>query len=211
MSGLLDLINSPMGKQLISGVAKETGQPENKTADILSMAMPLLVGAMKKNASDPQGAAGLIGALNSKHNGSILDDLGGLFGGGVDSGLKQDGAGILGHVLGSKQPVVENALSKQTGVDSSAISEILKIAAPIIMGYLGRQASQGNVSDSSGLTSLLGSMLGGQPRQNQSLITSLIDSDGDGSVLDDVAGMVLGNSKSKKGGLGGLLGGIFGK
>jgi hypothetical protein len=211
MSGLLDLINSPMGKQLISGVAKETGQPENKTADILSMAMPLLVGAMKKNASDPQGAAGLIGALSSKHNGSILDDLGGLFGGGVDSGLKQDGAGILGHVLGSKQPVVENALSKQTGVDSSAISEILKIAAPIIMGYLGRQASQGKVSDSSGLTSLLGSMLGGQPRQNQSLITSLIDSDGDGSVLDDVAGMVLGNSKSKKGGLGGLLGGIFGK
>ena len=72
MSGLLDLINSPMGKQLISGVAKETGQPENKTADILSMAMPLLVEAMKKNASDPQGAAGLMGALNSKHNGSIF-------------------------------------------------------------------------------------------------------------------------------------------
>ena len=48
MAGLLDLLNSPMGKQLISGVAGQTGQPENKTADVLSMAMPLLLGAMKK-------------------------------------------------------------------------------------------------------------------------------------------------------------------
>ena len=41
--------------------------------------------------------------------------------------------------------------------------------------------------------------------------SELIDADGDGSVLDDVAGMVLGGSKKKKGGLGGMLGGLFGK
>ena len=60
------------------------------------------------------------------------------------------------------------------------------------------------------MNSLLGSMLGGQPQQNQSLITTLLDADGDGSILDDVAGMVMGSNK-KKGGLGGLLGGLFGK
>ena len=32
MSGLLDLLNSPMGKQLINGTAQQTGQPEDKTA-----------------------------------------------------------------------------------------------------------------------------------------------------------------------------------
>ena len=37
----------------------------------------------------------------------------------------------------------------------------------------------------------------------------MLDSDGDGSIIDDVAGMVLGGSN--KGGLGGLLGGLFGK
>ena len=50
MSGLLDLLNSPMGKQIISGVAGQTNQPENKTADVLSMALPILMGAMKRNA-----------------------------------------------------------------------------------------------------------------------------------------------------------------
>ena len=210
MSGLLDLLNSPMGKQLISGVAGQTGQPENKTADVLSMAMPLLLGAMKKNVSSPQGAEGLMSALSSKHDGSILDNLGGLFGGGVDDSVMNDGAGILSHVFGGKQPQVENALSQKSGMDAGSIANILKIAAPIVMGFLGKQKAQSNVSDANGLNSLLGGMLGGQPQQNQSLITTLLDADGDGSILDDVAGMVMGGGK-KKGGLGGLLGGLFGK
>jgi len=210
MSGLLDLLNSPMGKQLISGVAGQTQQPENKTANVLSMAMPLLLGAMKKNVSTPEGAAGLMSALSGKHNGSILNDLGGLFGGGVDDSVLQDGAGILGHVFGNKQPQVENALSQKSGLDAGSVAQILKIAAPIVMGFLGKQTTQSNVSDSTGMNALLGSMLGGQPQENQSLITTLLDADGDGSILDDVAGMVMGSSQ-KKGGLGGLLGGLFGK
>ncbi|WP_298926904.1 DUF937 domain-containing protein [uncultured Allomuricauda sp.] len=213
MSGLLDLLNSPMGKQLISGVAGQTGQPENKTADVLSMAMPLLMGAMKKNASTPGGAQGLMSALSSKHDGSILDNLGGLFGGGVDQGVMDDGAGILGHVFGSKQPQVENALSSKSGIDAGSISQILKIAAPILLGYLGKQTKQQNVSSPDALSGLLGGLMGGGNTANkqQSLIESFLDSDGDGSVIDDLAGMVLNSGGQKKSGLGGLLGGLFGK
>lgn len=210
MAGLLDLLNSPMGKQFISGVAGQTGQSENKTADVLSMAMPLLLGGMKKNVASPQGAEGLMNALSNQHDGSILDDLGGLFSGGVDQSVMDDGAGILGHVFGNSQANVTNALSQKSGLDAGAIANILQIAAPIVMGYLGRQKAQGSVNDANGMNSLLGSMLGGQPQENQSLITTLLDSDGDGSILDDVAGMVMGSSK-KSGGLGGLLGGLFKK
>ncbi|MFT4830386.1 MAG: hypothetical protein ACI815_000020 [Psychroserpens sp.] len=210
MSGLLELLDSPMGKQLIGGIAGQTGNSEDKTANVLSMAMPLLMGAMKKNAASPQGAEGLMNALNSKHNGSILDNLGGLFSGGVDQSVLTDGTGILGHLFGNKQSLVENTLSQKSGLDASSVAEILKIAAPILMGFLGKQKAQNNLKDADGLSSLLGSMLGGQPQQNQSLITSLLDSDGDGSVLDDVTDMVLGSSK-KKGGIGGMLGGLFGK
>jgi len=200
-----------MGKQLISGVAGQTGQPESQTGDVLSMAMPLLLGAMKKNVSTPQGAQGLMNALSNKHDGSILNDLGGLFGGGVDEAVTNDGAGILGHLFGGKQSNVENALSQKSGMDAGAIANILKIAAPIVMGFIGKETKQNNVQDASAMNGLLGSMLGGQPQQNQSLITTLLDADGDGSILDDVAGMVMGGGQKKKGGLGGLLGGLFGK
>jgi len=211
MSGILELFNTPMGAELISGVARETGQPKDKTADVLGMALPLLMGAMKKNVQSPQGAEGLINALSSKHTGGILDNLSGFFGGGVDSQIKEDGAGILGHILGSNQPAVENELSNRSGISPAAIAEMLKIAAPVIMGFLGRQRAQNNISNGSDLNTMLGSLLGGQPQQNQDLITSLIDSDGDGSVLDDVSDIVLGSSSGKQGGLGGLLGGLFGK
>lgn len=211
MSGLLDLLNSPMGKQLISGVAGQTGQSESKAGDVLSMAMPLILGAMKKNVKTPEGAQGLMSALQGgKHDGGILDNLGSFFGGGVDDSAMQDGAGILGHVFGGNQANVENALSQKSGMDAGTVANILKIAAPVVMGFLSKQTAQSNVSDAGGMNALLGSMLGGQPQQNQSLIITLLDADGDGSILDDVAGMVMGTNKSK-GGLGGLLGGLFGK
>jgi len=208
MSGLLDLLSSPMGKQIISGVSGSTGQSESATGNLLSMAMPVLMGAMKKNVQTPEGAAGLMGALAGKHNGGILDNLGGLFNGGVDESVQQEGAGILGHLLGGNQANVENALSQKSGMDSGAVGQVLKIAAPILMGVIGKQTQQAGVSDSNGMNALLGGMLGGQPKENQSLISSLLDSDGDGSILDDIAGMALGG---KAGGIGGLLGGLFGK
>ena len=217
MAGILDLLNSDLGKTLIQGASSQAGAPANKTADVLSMALPVLMGAMKKNASTPEGAAGLMGALQTKHDGSILDNLGSLFGGGVDDNVLQDGAGILGHVLGGKQNNVQNALSKQSGLDAGTVATILKVAAPILMGYLGKQTQQSNVSGSNGIGDLIGGLLGGGSgtgAKQQSMIEAFLDADGDGSIVDDLAGMLLNQGGNKSGGagmLGGLLGGLFGK
>lgn len=209
MSGILDLLNSEMGKTIVSGVAGQTNQPQNKTHDVLMMAMPVLMAAMKRNATSPEGAEGLLGAINSKHDGSILNNLNSLFGGGVDDDVMNDGSKILGHVLGNKQHTVENAISAKSGIDSGSVAQILKVAAPILMGMLGNQAKQQNVNSPSGLEGMLSGLLkGNSPQNEQGFLESILDADGDGSVMDDVAGMVMGNNK--KGGLGGLLGGLFG-
>ena len=212
MEGILDLLNSPMGKTIINGVAGSTGQDSNKTGSVLTMALPVLMKAMQRNAATPQGAEGLMGAL-TKHDGGILDNLGDLFNGGVNDDVVNDGSKILGHVLGSKQQGVEQVIGQKAGMDVGAVGNILKTAAPILMGMLGKQSRQTGVSNSSGIGDLLGGMLGGSKTQNeQSFLEKILDADGDGSVIDDVAGMVLGGSNKKSGGLlGGLLGGLFGK
>ncbi|MBC3759997.1 DUF937 domain-containing protein [Hyunsoonleella sp. SJ7] len=211
MSGILDLLNSDLGKTIISGVAGSTGNDQQKTSSVLTMALPVLMQAMKRNASTPQGAEGLMGALNNKHDGSILDNLGGLFGGGVNEEVKTDGEKILGHVLGGRRQGVEKIIGEKSGLDAGSVANILKVAAPILMGVLGKQTRQNNVSSSNDLGGLLGGLLGGsEAKQEQSFLESILDADGDGSVVDDVAGMVLGQAKNK-GGLGGLLGGLFGK
>jgi len=211
MSGILDLLSSPIGQQIISGVSSQTGQSVDKTSGLLSMAMPVLMGAMQRNASTPDGAAGLLGALSGNHGGGILDNLSGLFDGGVDDSVTNDGAGILSHILGDKQTSVESALSQKSGMDSGSVNNILKVAAPILMGVLGKQASQNNVTDSNGLSNMLGGMLGGgSGSKQQSLIESFLDADGDGSILDDVVGAFSGGSGGG-GAIGNLLGGLFGK
>ena len=215
MTGILDLLNSDTGKAIISGVAGSTGQDTNKTSSVLTMALPVLMKAMQRNATTPQGTESLKSALN-KHDGGILDNLGDLFNGGVNSDVLQDGGKILGHVLGSKQQGVEKVIGQKAGMDTSAVADILKTAAPILMGLLGKQSRQENINNAGDLNGLLGGLLGGNSAQKeQSFLEQILDADGDGSIVDDVAGMILGNagnSQQKSGGLlGGLLGGVFGK
>ncbi len=218
MSGILDLLNGPIGQTIINGVAGSTGQDSSKTSSVLTMALPVLMKAMERNASTPEGAQGLMGAL-SNHDGGILDNLGGLFGGGVDESVTNEGGKILGHILGDKTSGVEQVISQKAGIDAGSVGNILKTAAPLLMGMLGKQSQQSGVSDANGLTSLIGGMLGGAGNsgartKEQSFLEQMLDADGDGSVVDDVAGMLLnqgGNSSSGGGILGSVLGGLFGK
>ena len=213
MSGILDLLNSDLGKSVITGLAGQTGQDTSKTSDLLTMALPVLTQAMSRNAqASPQGADSLLNALNnSQHDGGILNNLDGFFNGGVDESAVTDGSNILNHVLGSKQQNVENALSQKSGIDAGTVSQILKMATPLLMGYLGQQQRQNNVSNSSDLGSMLGGMLqGNDPKNEQNFLESILDADGDGSIVDDVAGMFLdGKTSSKSGSISGMLGDLL--
>ncbi len=212
MSGILDLLGSNLGKSIISGVSGSAGTDESKTSTALTMALPVLMTAMKRNAATPAGAEGLMSAISGKHDGSILDNLGGLFSGGVDDNVKQDGDKILNNVLGDKKSGVKKIIGEKSGLDANSVANILKISAPILMGVVGRQSKQNNFNSSGDLSGMLSNFIGGNDmEEEQNFLEKILDAGGDGSVVDDVASMVLGKAGGKKGGLGGLLGGLFGK
>lgn len=209
MQGLLEMLNSDLGKTVIQGISGSTHQNQSKTKDLLSLAMPVLTQAMQNNASTSKGAESLVQALESKHDGSVLNNLDQFFKGGVDKTDLQDGQKIIGHILGDKEPNVINTLSKQVGLDSSSASHIIQSAAPILMGILGKQKSQSNLQNPSQITDLLGGLIQGSSQnksKTNSLLQSILDSDNDGSIVDDVADMLLGNNQKK-----GLLSKLFGK
>ncbi|NJM79334.1 MAG: DUF937 domain-containing protein [Flavobacterium sp.] len=205
MSGILDLLNSDTGKQLISSITEKTGINASQATAVVSSSLPAMLGAMKNNVSN-DGGSGLLGALTGgRHDGSILDNLGGFFNGGDFS----EGSKILGHVLGGKQDTVVNNLSQNTGVDTGIISKILPMLAPIIMGYLAKQTKSNGVTDGAGLGGLLGGLLGGSGGGSGSILTSVLDQNGDGKL--DASDAMAALSGKKKGGLGSLLGGLFGR
>lgn len=162
------------------------------------MALPAILGAMKSNAKTDEGEKSLNNALESEeHDGSILSSLGGMLSGGDSGSLLSKDGDILGHVLGGGQEsALTSNISKMTGVDASSVGEIIKMAMPLVMGFLGKQKQS---SGGGGLSAMLGSAMGTSGDKDASMLESLLDSDGDGSVTDDLADKFLG------GGLGGFF------
>src|SRR5690606_36502331 len=111
-----------------------------------------------------------------------------------------NGAGILKHVLGGNESSVFNSLSKSTNMDKGKLMSLAIKFAPFILGALGK-AKKDNGLDSNGLGSLLGGVMNSMTSNNSmqsNLLNSILDQDGDGNIVDDVAGI------GKK-----LFGGLF--
>ncbi|SHG19680.1 protein of unknown function [Salegentibacter echinorum] len=204
MASILDLLNTQTGEQLINKASAKTSADKDKVSSVLGMALPLILGAMKKNTKEPQGAENLNKALQSdKHDGELLNNLDNK----DAEDLSGEGSKILNHVLGNKQGGIIKTIATALNLDENSVGNILQMAAPVVMGLLGKQKRKDNVG-TSGLSGLLSSVMGANSSHDQSLIESMLDSNGDGNVMDDIGGMLMGK-KGKKGGslLGGMLGG----
>lgn len=206
---ITELLNSNLGKQIAGGIANKSGATEQETLHVIKAAGPALMEMLQANASTQQGEQGILSALQ-KHDGSILDNLSSYLG----SPDASDGNAILGHILGDKRGQLETALSKQTGVDSSKISGILAMIAPIIMGFLGKQTkTAGGLGSGGGIGDLLGSLVGSGKGSSGSgnILESLLGKGQGGGNIGDALGSLLGKDQKSQGGLGDMLGGLFGK
>lgn len=179
-----DLISGTVGNQLVGGLSQRLGLEQSQVTSVISMATPFILGQLKQNAKTEAGAQSLNNALND-HSGSILDNIGSLLGGEAGS----EGLGILGHIFGDNQPKITEGISQKTGISTANVMQILIALAPVIMGFLGKQKQENNIS-SSGIESLLGNVLGkAGAGGNLSAIEKLLDQNGDGSVSDDLLNM----------------------
>jgi hypothetical protein len=186
---ITELLNSSMGQSIIKSIAGNLGMDEKEASGAVSAAIPTILAGMTKNAQTKEGAESLNRAIESKHDGSLLDNLSNMLQGHTQE-LQDDGDGILGHVFGNNRSVIEQRISKKTGVSSGKIGPLLAILAPIVMAYLGKEKSQSSTG-AGGIGDLLGGLLGGgsQTRSGGGImdfISGALDKDGDGDALDDI-------------------------
>ena len=185
MNAISDMVTQQIAGAAASQMAQRLGISEGTARTAVSLAVPLILAALARNAAQPQGAQDLHQAVTKDHAGSILDNLMGYLG----NPQTANGAGILGHALGGQRPVVENNLAQATGLDPSSAGSLLEMVAPVVMGAIGRQ-QQENGLDPQGLSQYLGE----QQQQVQAAdpglmgtLNSMLDSNRDGSVADDLS------------------------
>ena len=209
MSGILDLLNSDLGKQLVGGTSTQLGLDEKSTVGALSSALPLILGAMKNNAGSDEGSQSLLGALTKHNSGGLMDNLGSILGGdSIDQNVMDDGGKILGHLFGGQEKNAVGTISKSSGLNMDSAMSLMKVAAPFVMDFLGKKTSQNNVNDKGGLESILGGLLGSQGTNMQSMASLIQGFDSNDSSIDDIAGALTSGLGSNSG-IGGLLKGFL--
>jgi hypothetical protein len=206
MSNLLDLLQGQLNDDnFLDHLSQQIGGADRQqTAMAAQGVMSTLVSALSRNAATPEGAQGLANALDRDHDGSILDNLMGFLGGNEQpqNHRTMNGGGILEHILGNRQNGAIDMISQMSGLDQGKTGNLMSMLAPVVMGMLGRQKREQGL-DIGGLAGMLANTVSGQRQQGNPLmnmVSGFLDKDGDGSALDDIAGMVGKN----------LLGKLFG-
>src|SRR5262245_3294575 len=121
MSSLLDVLAGGLDSGALDRLGSQVGASPQQTERAVAAALPPIVGALQRNASSPDGATALLGALERDHDGSVLDDVAGFFG-------KQATASDLrsvDHIFRERRAPVENAVSRASGLSSPQVMQLL--------------------------------------------------------------------------------------
>ena len=173
---LLNLLLNQGGGQSVRQLANNFGLDENQAVSALSSLLPALGQGLARNASSQGGLESLLGALTGGQHQRYLEDPSIL----SQADTINDGNGILGHILGSKEVSRQLAqqTSEKTGIGADILKKMLPMVATLAMGALSRQTASVQQTPGASAADGLSSMLG-----------SFLDSNRDGSIVDDVLGM----------------------
>jgi OmpA-OmpF porin, OOP family len=153
---LLGLVKDQLSSAAIGKISEFLGESSENTQSAVGAALPTLLGGVMEKASSTDGAGSILNLLkDGGHDGGLLSNLGGLLGSGDGiSSLLGGGSGILSSILGPKVGGIVDLIASVSGIKKSSSSSLLSLAAPILMGVLGKQVSSHGLG-LSGLANLL--------------------------------------------------------
>ncbi len=190
MAGFIDEFMKSYGPEVTRQISSNFNVDKGTAQKLIPQLAPLILSGLKKQKDTRGGDQRVDHILNKYGDSSVLNDIKGVIAkkaaaSDVDANL----GGLLGDSGGTQAAM---ALAKNLNIDPSAIMKMIPALSPILLGALTkkRDSSKGGISG----------------------IGSLLDADGDGSIIDDVAGFLTRGSTSKSTGkniLGSVLGNML--
>ncbi len=177
---ILSLIQSQLSPEAIGQISNTVGESPESTKTALGAAVPAVLGSLlgKANAS-PDGATQIFNTLQ-QGQGSWMNSIGSMLSGGANAAQAQSGTGnLLNSLLGSKLGPIAEFISGHSGIRSSSAMSLLGMAAPLVMGTLGKAVTSGGLG-AAGLGQLLNSQAG---HLKDALPSGLANTLGLGSLL----------------------------
>jgi outer membrane protein OmpA-like peptidoglycan-associated protein len=177
---ILSLIQSQLSPQTLEQISNAVGESPEGTKSALGTAFPALLGSLLGKAnSSPSGVTDIFNMLKQGQGQGWSDSMGNVLGsltGGAPQATHQS---LLSSLLGSKLGPVSDFIASRAGIRGSSATSLLSMAAPLLMGTLGKQVSSQGLG-AAGLGQLLSAQI---PYLKDMLPAGLANTLGIGNLL----------------------------
>lgn len=195
---LMRLLEQAQGGQGLAQLASQFGLDEAKAGELSKMLAPAIGQATKRRAQEGQ-LEQVLGAFQGEAQGGLFDDAAAAA---APEGRAQ-GEQFLDQLFGGaegRQGLATEAASR-AGVDVEQVQNFMPAMAAMLQGGMQRNLPDNAISGllssatsggggGGGLMGMIGSLLGGSKGgsggPDLSMLTNLLDADGDGDVMDDL-------------------------
>ncbi len=191
MAGFIDEFLQSYGPEVTKQLSSNLNVDQGTVQKLIPKLAPLILSGLKVQKDTRGGDERVDHILNKYGDASVLNNIKDLISAKAQATTVDPN---LGGLLGANGGIqAAQALGKSLNIDASTIMKMIPALAPLLLGYLSKKRDTG------------GAGIKG--------IGSLLDADGDGSILDDVAGYLMKGGtgttqKRGKGLLGSILGGL---
>src|SRR5215467_548195 len=139
---LMDAVKGQLTPDVIKSASSLVGESESSTRQAMNGAVPSVLSGLTNVVSSRDGANTVAGLIRDGGYGAAVDNVRSLFSGGsATTNMLSAAPQLLGTIFGGRASGVADLLSRSSGVSSGSATKLLSLAAPLVLGVLGKRAS----------------------------------------------------------------------
>jgi outer membrane protein OmpA-like peptidoglycan-associated protein len=151
----MDAARGLLTPDVIKSASSLVGESESGTRTALNSSVPSVLSGLLNLVSSRDGANSLAGLIRDGGYGAAVDNARSLFSGGsATTNMLSAGPQLLGTIFGGRGAGVADLLGRSAGIGSSSATKLLSLAAPLVLGVLGKRATAQGLN-ASGLANAL--------------------------------------------------------
>ena len=171
-NSMMDSILAMVTPEMKQAISSRLGESTQAVQGGLGTATAATLGGLAAKAGDSSFLTQIMNLATTANSQNLLGTLSSVASSGPSGGIGDLVNKFLPMLFGSQQSQVANAIGQQAGISASSATGLLKMAAPLVLGFLGRGFANGSLN----VGSLAGMLRAEAPGLQSYLPTGLMNS-----------------------------------
>jgi OmpA-OmpF porin, OOP family len=206
---LLDMAKSYFSNELVNKASAHLGESEGSISKAISAVLPSIIGGIADKSTDGVDGAGIVAKMAAdQHQGGILDSINGFLHPDTSNDMLGKSSSIISGLFGNggTSNMLTTLISSFAGVKGSSVGTIMSMAAPMLLGLVGKHSAENNLTPSA-----MSSMLGEQKKSAMSMLPAGFSLSSITGGASNIASSAASAATGAVGDLAGKAGGGLGK